>query len=320
MAKPIAVIGVPAEGIGALSPRALSLVRAASTVAGGRRHLSALQGQLSPDAQVIPITTDLKAALNHIGEARERGPVAVVASGDPGFFGIGRLLAERFGAGSLEVHPSASSIATAFGRLGVPWDDAVVASAHGRPLRRALERVVQAEKAAVLTSPDNPPEKVGAYLRTNGAQFDMVAVVSNLGQPDEAVEVGPSLEWLANGSFPRLSVVVLVSERFGRARPVRSWPPEAEDRPREFGRHENDFEHRKGMITKAEVRAVILGRLALAPDSLLWDVGAGSGSVGIEAALLVPGVEVVAVERNEVGAARIAGNARKFGVKLRIAK
>ncbi len=320
MTEPIVVIGVPPEGIGALSPGALSMIRSAATVAAGRRHLAALEGSLGQDAQVIPITADLQSALGHIGEARSRGTVVVVASGDPGFFGIGRLLADRFGPESLEVHPAASSIAAAFGRVGIPWDDAVVASAHGRPLPRALVRVLDARKAAVLTSPENPPEKIGAYLKANGAQYDHVIVISNLGQPDEAIERGTSLEWLAQRSFPRLSVVLLVGDRYTKPTAVTSWPPTADDRPREFGRHEDDFEHGNGMITKGEVRAVVLGRLALAPGNVLWDVGAGSGSVGIEAALLVPSIEVIAIERNEVGAARIAANARRHGVRVRIAK
>lgn len=269
---------------------------------------------------MIPITADLQTALGHIGEARARGSVVVVASGDPGFFGIGRLLADRFGHDAIEVHPAASSVATAFGRVGIPWDDAVVVSAHGRSLPRALERVLDARKAAVLTSPENPPEKVGAYLKANGAHYDHVVVISNLGQPDEAVERGDGLEWLAQGSFPRLAVVLLVAERSSRLGAVTSWPPTPDDRPREFGRHEDDFEHGKGVVTKGEARAVVLGRLALQPGNVLWDVGAGSGSVGIEAALLVPAIEVIAVERNEVGAARIAANARRHGVRVRIAK
>jgi len=320
VSEPIVVIGVPPEGIGALPPSALSVIRSAATVAAGRRHLTALEGSLAPDAQVIPITADLQTALGHIGDARARGIVVVVASGDPGFFGIGRLLSDRFGPGSLEVHPAASSVAAAFGRVGIPWDDAIVASAHGRPLPRALERILDARKAAVLTSPENPPEKIGAYLKANGAHFDHVVVISNLGQADEAVERGDSLEWLAQGSFPRLSVVLFVADRFRRLGAVTSWPPTADDRPREFGRSEDDFDHGKGMITKAEARSVVLGRLALSPGNVLWDVGAGSGSIGIEAALLVPSIEVIAIERNEVGAARIAANARRHGVRLRIAK
>jgi precorrin-6Y C5,15-methyltransferase (decarboxylating) len=320
VSEPIVVIGVPPEGIGALPPGALSIIRSAATLAAGRRHLAALEGSLAPDAQVIPITADLQTALGHIGEARARGSVVVVASGDPGFFGIGRLLADRFGSDALEVHPAASSIAAAFGRVGIPWDDAVIASAHGRPLPRALDRVLDARKAAVLTSPENPPEKIGAYLKANGGHYDHVVVISNLGHPDEAIERGDSLEWLAQGSFPRLSVVLLVADRFTRPTAVTTWPPTLDDRPREFGRHEDDFEHGKGLITRGEARAVVLGRLALSPGVVLWDVGAGSGSIGIEASLLVPSIDVFAIERNEIGAARIAANARRHGVRIRIAK
>ena len=139
----------------------------------------------------------------------ERGGVCVLASGDPGFFGIVRVLAERFGPERLDVHPAPSSVSLAFARLGLPWDDAAVISAHGRPLADAARRAVRHQKAAVLVAPDAPPEALGRELRALGAPHRRAAVCSRLGEPDERVDV-LTLEQLAAGSFDPMSVVVLL--------------------------------------------------------------------------------------------------------------
>lgn len=245
---------------------------------------------------------DLGAAMDAIAD--EPGSVCVLASGDPGFFGIVRPLAERFGPDLLDVHPAPSSIAVAFGRLGIPWDDAAVVSAHGRPLAEAVAVAARAAKVAVLTSPANPPEVVGAALVAAGVGGRQVAVCSRLGTSDEAI-VRTDLAGLAAGAFDGRSVVVLLGSD-----PVAPTPSLAWGRPVEA------FAHRRGMITKAEVRAVVLGKLALPPAGVLWDVGAGSASVAIEAAGLAPGLKVYAVERDTEDAHRARVNAADHGVTV----
>src|SRR5262249_1614752 len=143
--------------------------------------------------------------------------VCILASGDPGFFGIVRALADRFGPDGLAVHPAPSSVALAFARLGVPWDDAVVVSAHGRDLDEAAAVVAPDRKAAVLVSPENPPEALAKVLLDRGAGDRHVAVCSNLAAADETV-VTTDLPGLAAGTWDPLSVVVvwagdLVAER-----------------------------------------------------------------------------------------------------------
>jgi precorrin-6Y C5,15-methyltransferase (decarboxylating) len=314
--NPITVIGVPVEGLGALSPEDQELIASASVIAGGTRHLAAL-GRVADEATTIEINRDLSAALDRIERAAEAGQVVVLASGDPGFFGVGRVLAERFGPDGLDVRPAASSIAVAFGRLGIPWDDAVVASAHGRPIEAAVAAVIGARKAAVLASPDATPEVLGRALIEAGAVFDRAVVVTSLGTASESVETG-DLAWLASGDFSPLSIVVLLhgSEVAGEA--VTSWPPPAVGGARRFGRHEDDFDHRAGMITKAEVRVVVLAHLELPPVGVLWDLGAGSGSVAIEASLLQPGMRVIAVERDPEECERIAANADRLGARVEV--
>jgi precorrin-6B C5,15-methyltransferase / cobalt-precorrin-6B C5,C15-methyltransferase len=295
----IAVVGV--VGGEPVGKEARAAIEAAAVVAGAPRHLRTLAPL---GARALPIDgpfTDVLDALE-----RERGAVCVLASGDPGFFGIVRVLAERFGPKRLDVHPAPSSVSLAFARLGVPWDDAAVISAHGRPLAEAARRAVPHSKAAVLVAPDAAPEALGRELRALGASHRRAAVCSHLGEPDERVDV-LTLEELAVGAFDPMSVVVLLEGDGVAQAPTLEW-----------GRSEQRFAARDGLVTKAEVRAVALGKLALPAAGVIWDVGAGSGSVAIEVAAIAPHVRVIAVERHADDVRRIEANARAHGVTIEV--
>lgn len=267
-------------------------------VIGGRRHLEGVAGR------TLAIEGDMSAVLDAV--AAEPGTVCVLASGDPGFFGIVRPLAARFGAAALDVHPAPSSVALAFARLGLSWDDAVVVSAHGRPLGDAARVAATARKAAVLVSPDSPPEALGKELLALGCGPRTVAVCERLGLADERV-VPTDLDGLADGRFDPLSVVVLLADDGIPA-----------DKTLRWGRPDESFAHRAGMVTKAEVRAVAMGKLELPSTGVLWDVGAGSGSVAVECAALAPGLDVFAVERRPDDAARIRENAAAHDVRVTV--
>ena len=269
-------------------------------VVGARRHLEAA----APEGVPAVVLGDLAAALEAI--AAEPGPVCVLASGDPGFFGVVRVLAERFGPDALEVHPAPSSVALAFARLGLPWDDAAVVSAHGRPLAEAARRAAAAPKAAVLVCPEAPPEALGKELAELGARPATVAVCARLGQDDERVD-RVTLAELAEGTWDPLSVVVLVSGEALSPAPVPWW-----------GADRSAFVHRGGMITTGEVRAVALAKMALPPTGVVWDVGAGSGSVAVDCAALAPSALVLAVERRPDDAERVRANATAHGVDVEV--
>ena len=304
MGGPVSVVGlIGGEWFGSEAEAAL---RAATLWVGARRHLDGLRSLRADDRpSELEIGGPLEDVLVQIEERAGAGSrVCVLASGDPGFFGIVRVLGERLGPGRLEVHPAPSSVALAFARAGLSWDDAAVVSAHGRSLEEATS-LAGGAKVAVLTSPDNPPEALGRALLERAVGQREVTIVSALGEAGEAV-VRTDLEGLAGGRFDPLSVVLLVAPDAGSQMGLA------------FGLPESSFEHRDGMITKAEVRAVVLGRLALPPAGVLWDVGAGSGSVGIEAARLRPGLRVIAVERSASDAERIRANARTHGVQLEV--
>ena len=290
----IAVVGM---GSGAVAER----VAEADLVVGGRRHLEAV----AANGTGVVVGADLGPVLDAI--AATDGQVCVLASGDPGFFGIVRALAERFGPDALEVHPAPSSVSLAFARLGLPWDDAVVVSAHGRPVAAAVREVGGAAKAAVLTSPDSPPEAVGAALLAVGARHRAV-VCSRLGFPDEAIET-VDLAALAGGRWDPCSVVVLLAAGSTGVAPekVLAW-----------GRPEGAFAHRRGLVTKGEVRAVALGKLGLPSTGVVWDVGAGSGSVAVECAGLAPGLRVIAVEHDAEACEQILRNVQACGVVVEV--
>ena len=282
-----------------MGKEARAAIEAAPLVVGAPRHLRTL----TPiGARTLPIDGPLADVLDAL--ERERGGVCVLASGDPGFFGIARVLAERFGPDRLDVHPAPSSVSLAFARLGLPWDDAAVISAHGRPLAEAARRAVRHAKAAVLVAPDAPPEALGRELCALGPPHHRAAVCTRLGEPDERVDV-LTVEELAAGSFDPMSVVVLLDGDGVAEAPTLEW-----------GRSEERFAARDGLVTKAEVRAVVLGKLALPPAGVVWDVGAGSGSVAIEIAALAPGVRVMAVERGGEDVRRIEANASAHGVTV----
>jgi precorrin-6B C5,15-methyltransferase / cobalt-precorrin-6B C5,C15-methyltransferase len=300
---PVAVVGmVGGEVFGAGARAALA---AADLLVGSVRHLD--RGGPSA-ARKIELTTPLDTVVAQIRDGRADGArVCVLASGDPGFFGIARLLTDRFPAGAVEIHPAPSSVALACARAGVTWDDAVVVSAHGRPLADAVDVARRHDKVVMLTSPDHPPQAVGRALTDVGYAAHTAVVASRMGEPDEMV-TRTDLQGLATGDFDPMSVVVLLAVV----------PDDADDKADDapslaWGRPTDAYLHRAGMITKPETRAVALAKLDLPRSGVLWDLGAGSGSVGIEAATLSPGLHVVAVERNPEDCARITANAHAGG-------
>lgn len=276
----------------------------ADLLVGHARQLELLPTDLR--GEHVELWGDLDEVLGFARSRSDSGArVCILAAGDPGFFGLVRLATARFGYEALRVYPAPSSVALAFARVGCNWDDAEVVSAHGRPIEHAVTAVAALPKLAVLVSKDQPPEALGEALVAQGCAPRDVTVCSRLGEADESVQ-HMDLDALAEGTFDPLSVVVFLAPEPGDAGqrgPGVAW-----------GRHEGRFAHREGMITKAEVRAVALGKLALPRTGVLWDIGAASGSVAIECARLAPGLQVLAVERRTDDVTRIKQNVREAGV------
>ncbi|MFD8689362.1 precorrin-6y C5,15-methyltransferase (decarboxylating) subunit CbiE [Streptomyces sp. NPDC059651] len=307
------MIRVFGTGTGApLGPDAGTALARATLVVGARRHL---------DAAALPagagrvVLGPLAPALDRIGKhlAEDGARVVVLASGDPGFFGIVRALAERFGPEALDVRPGAPSIAVAFARLGIPWDDAVVVSAHGRDPRTAVNVCFAHPKVAVLTGPGAGPAELAAGLLYRSEERTLV-VATALGDPEhERVERLTPREAAARPWPDPVSVVLCLDESRPLS-PARTVAGPASG-PAGWALDEAEFEHRDSMITKFEVRALALARLGPRTGDLVWDIGAGSGSVAVECARL--GAAAVAVEKTADGVERIRANAAAHGVYVR---
>ncbi len=293
----VTVIGCDDRPPGPAAARALA---EAKTILGAPRHLCSLP--IAADVHVIP--------LRHLDEALDAvssrpGPAVVLASGDPGFFGIVRALRARGLAPA--VIPAVSSVALAFARLGLDWDDALILSAHGRDPGRALAAALAHPKAAILTAPGVARDLSAGLL----AAGKTVYVAECLGTPEENVTALSAATDLAQLADPNI-LIALDEERPGEPRWLAGHP----GAPDGWALPEDAFAHRDSMITKAEVRALVLARLGPGPGRVIWDVGAGSGSVAIECARF--GAHVIAIEADEAQCDRIAGNARKHGVRVQV--
>jgi precorrin-6Y C5,15-methyltransferase (decarboxylating) len=295
MTAPIAVLGVYG---GRVPPGTEPLLAAAALVAGGTRQLAALA---PPGARTLRLGAGVDAALATL--AADPGPAVVLASGDPGFFGIVRALARTIAPERLRVHPAPASAAVAFARLGVPWDDALLVSAHARDMRPALHTALSHPKVAILTGPDAPPAWFAERMRGSGR---MLTVAERLGEPGERVVTGTPEE-LAGATFAEPNVLLSLDPD-----PARRRAPDAAG----WALPEDAFDHRAGLITKREIRALALAHLGPRTAELVWDVGCGSGSVAIECARL--GAAAVAIDRDADAVARTCRNAAAHGVALQV--
>ena len=295
-----------------LRPEATTALARAGLVAGGARHLAAVD--VPPHAETV-VMGEVGAALDRV--ASYAGDVVVLASGDPLFFGVVRALRERPGVPArLRVVPAVSSVAQAFARVALPWDDALVVSAHGRALAPAVHVCRSHPKVAVLTAPGAGPAELGAALAgPSVAVARRLVVAQRLGEPDEdVVECTPAEAAARQWREPN---VVLCLDPAAPA-PPRGWLSPRPAVPGGWALPEGEFDHRDSMVTKAEVRAVALARLAPAPGVHVWDVGSGSGSVAVECARF--GAAVTAVERDPEQCERTARNARRHGVAVAVVR
>ena len=286
-----------------LSPEAARALAAADRVAGAPRHLDA--AELPPGAERIVIKR-LDDALDAI--CASPGRVTVLASGDPGFFGIVRALRAR--GVTPQVIPAVSSVALAFARLGLDWDDALVVSAHGRAPRQALAAALAHPKVAILTGPSHATARaLGHELLAAGRT---VYVAERLGAPQERIT---DLTAEPARDFAEPNIVIALKDNQAPAQGPR-WLAGHQGAPPGWALPEAEFEHRGSMITKAEVRALVLARLGPAPGRTIWDVGAGSGAVAVECARF--GAWVIAVEADQAQCDRIRQNAARHRVELRL--
>ncbi len=296
----VAVVGIGADGWAGLAEPGRAAVRAAEVLLGGPRQLELVAGHTKADARPWP-SPMLPALPGLFGELAGRR-VCVLASGDPLFHGIGATLARVLGPERLHVVPHPSSVSLACARLGWPADGVEVISAVARPLARVRRVLAPGARLLVLSEDDATPGMLAALLTDAGYGGSAMTVLAQLGGPAEHRVDGPARGW-AHPPGDRLNVVAVSCVADAEA-PVRGEVP---------GLPDDAYDH-DGQLTKREVRAVTLAHLAPRPGELLWDVGAGNGSIGIEWLRAHRTCRAVAVESDEARVGRIGANAEALGV------
>ena len=283
-----------------LTSRQRSTIEAADILVGGKRLIDHF-GHLA--CQRRTIDKDLKRLGDFLQEKMPDHTIVVLTSGDPLFFGIGAFLVCRLGAEQVHIMPNVSAVAAGFARLGEPWQEVRVVSLHGRNhTGELLRRLAGGDTVAVYTDPTHGPAWLADILLENAFADVNMCVLERLGMQDEKITRIMPAEARAM-TFSDLNLVVLKPD------PVRQTTPALFP-----GMPDHRFAHEKGMITKAEVRAVSLSRLRLFDRAIFWDLGAGSGSVSIEAGLFITRGEIYTVEQKAERIRQIHENRSRFGI------
>ena len=295
----LSIVGIGEDGAAGLSPRARELVEAAEMVFGGKRHLTLACTLLRGSAHSW--SNPLQEGLDAVIAARGRR-VCVLASGDPFMHGIGATLARRVPFTEMQVVPGSSAFSLAASRLGWSLPEVVTLSLHNRPTALVRPHLQPGARLLLLTSDETGPAALAGLLKSDGFGTTRLAVLEALGGAHERVR------WTEAASFDLaeihpLNLVALEVPGTPGARVLARAP----------GLEDDLFEH-DGQITKREVRALTLSALAPRRGELLWDVGAGAGSVSVEWMLADPSLRALAVEARPDRVARIRRNAENFGV------
>jgi precorrin-6B C5,15-methyltransferase / cobalt-precorrin-6B C5,C15-methyltransferase len=295
----LSIVGIGEDGVEGLSATARGLIGAAEIVFGGRRHLTLAAPLIRGAARPWPSPFDgaTEEVLQHRGRQ-----VCVLASGDPFHFGVGAVLARKIDPREMNVIPAPSAFSLAAARLGWSLPHTVLLSMHGRTLDLVRPHLHPGARILALTSDGEGPAVLAKLLAEIGFGASRLTVLEALGGPRERIRATRANEY-ALGAMDALNTVAIEVEASPGARVL----------ARAAGLADNLFEH-DGQITKREVRAITLSSLAPCRGELLWDIGAGSGSVAIEWMLADPSMRAVAIEQRADRAARIGRNAAAFGV------
>jgi len=294
--RSVIVIGI-APGAG-IADEHVRLIERCGFVVASSSQMPLLDGVA---AEIFPVAP-VQAAIDNIRRRLDVSDAVVLASGDPLFFGIARRLIAEFGKQKVCVIPAISSMQAAFARFREPWDDAAFISLHGRRMGDIIERIERSGKSFILTDPDNNPAVIASRIADESTARFEVFVAERLGAQDERITAGRPDE-IARMAFAEPCVMIVKRLDAGVAEPER-YPV--------LGLRENEIAHSRGLITKDEVRAATLHRLRLPERGVMWDIGAGSGSVSVEAARLSPRMEFFAVEREPAEISNIHANIERF--------
>jgi precorrin-6Y C5,15-methyltransferase (decarboxylating) len=294
----LSIVGIGEDGLRGLSPIARSLIAGASLVLGGQRHLALVSAAVNGDtlAWPSPPVDAFPTILARRGEA-----VCVVATGDPFCYGIGSLLARVVPPEETICLPAASSFSLAAARLGWAVQDCALLTLHGRALERIIPQLQPRRRILALSWDGTTPGRLAELLTQRGFGEVRITVCERMGGVRERLRHATAGAFALEDIDPLNLVAVDIGDTRGRSIPLTAGLPDAW------------FEH-DGQLTKQDIRAITLAALAPHTDELLWDVGAGSGAVGIEWMLASPANRTIAIERDPIRVARIARNAASLGV------
>ena len=310
----ISVVGIGLDGAAGLTANAKNVVEQATVLAGGKRHLGYFVDHSAQKIPLIDFPQDLE-TIASLDLAQQQ--IVVLATGDPLFFGLGRLLLATFASEQIQFYPHFSSIQLAFSRLKTPWQDAHLVSVHGRSTEELIKLLKQGKsKIALLTDNYNHPGAVASLLLSLDLPVNYsFHVCENLG--DEAEKISHflpakilELSKLERNYFSSLNVLILLRETQEDKLELDSLPL--------IGIPDSSFlsfRDRPSLITKKEVRLAILGELSLQPQQIVWDIGAGTGSVSVEIARLCPDSQIFAIEKTGMGTNLINQNSQRFKTK-----
>jgi precorrin-6Y C5,15-methyltransferase (decarboxylating) len=306
-AEKVHIVGIGDDGLEGLTQRARAVVEQADVLIG-ENHCLALVGQSGQER--FAVGADVDQAVKRI-EALSGQRIVVLAVGDPLFYGFARYLCDRLGKDRFEVVPHVSTMQLAFARVKESWEEAFLTNLASHGVESVVEQIRSAEKVGLFTTEDIPPQAVASALLEQGLDYFTAYICENLGSPNERVTQGELAE-IAAHEFGPLNVMILVRK------------PHVPDRPSEaigrrlFGNPDETFlqsRPKRGLLTPAEVRAIALAEMDLGPASVVWDIGAGSGSVAIEAAQIAAGGTVYAIEMDPEDHQLIIANAKRFRVE-----
>jgi precorrin-6B C5,15-methyltransferase / cobalt-precorrin-6B C5,C15-methyltransferase len=299
MPRWLSIVGIGEDGAEGLGPVARGLVGDAEIVFGGRRHLGLAAPLIRGTTKAWPSPFDgaVNEVLSHRGQ-----PVCVLASGDPFCYGVGAVLARHVDVQEMVVVPAPSAFSLSAARLGWSPPQAVLLSLHGRNLDLIRPHLQPGARIIALTSDGDGPAALARLLTQNGFGASRLTILEALGGPCERIQT-TTAAGCQPGAVEALNTVAIEVVAVPNARIL----------PRAPGLPDDLFEH-DGQITKRDIRAVTLSALEPRRGELLWDIGAGSGSVAIEWMLIDPMMRAIAIEQREDRAARIRRNAAACGV------
>jgi precorrin-6B C5,15-methyltransferase / cobalt-precorrin-6B C5,C15-methyltransferase len=295
----LSIVGIGEDGIDGLNPAARTLIASAEIVFGGKRHLSLATPLIRGAMRVWP--SPFEQAVAEVLAHRDR-QVCVLASGDPFLYGVGSVLARHVDAREIMVMPASSAFSLAAGRLGWALPDTLLVSLHGRSLDLVRPHLQPRARLLALMSDADGPEALARLLTQIGFGASRLTVLEALGGPKERMRTTTATTFDLGDINPLNTVAIEVVAA-----------PDARVITRTAGRPDELFEH-DGQITKREIRAITLSSLGPRWGELLWDVGAGSGSIAIEWMLADTSLRAIAVETRADRAARIQRNASALGV------